>query len=125
MPRFSSTLREHAQYPSNQGVMEDAELMGRASLDGNPPFISLFIALSDDKVAKATFEAAGCGVTTAVCSATTELLVDKTLAQCASLSADEVCEELEGVPPDKMHCVHVVLKALAIAHRDQTTRESL
>ncbi len=112
MPRFSTTLREHAQYPSNRGALEGADLMGKASLDGSPPFISLYVALDNDKVVKATFKSAGCGVTTAVCSATTELLVGKTLAQCACLSATDVCDELDGVPSDKMHCVHVVLAAL-------------
>lgn len=31
MPRFSETLREHARYPSNQGAIADADLIGIAS----------------------------------------------------------------------------------------------
>ena len=115
MPRFSAVLREHAQYPSNQGAIAKADLVGCASLNGNPPFISLFLVFEGDRVSRTGFEAQGCGVTTAVCSVTTELLEGKTIAECQDLAVDEVIDSLEGVPPDKLHCVHVVLKALSNA----------
>lgn len=115
MPRFSETLREHAQYPSNQGAFAGAELVGKASLNGNPPFITLYLSVSGETVSRAGFEAAGCGVTTAICSVTTELLEGKTIEECAALNVEQVCESLDGVPPDKRHCVHVVLKALSNA----------
>lgn len=115
MARFSETLREHARYPSNNGAIVDADLVGVASLNGNPPFISLYLLLQNEQVIQAGFEAAGCGVTTAICSVTTEFLVGKTIAQCKTLTVDQVCESLEGVPPDKLHCVHVVLRALSNA----------
>jgi len=112
MPRFSETLLEHARYPSNQGAIADADLKGVASLNGNPPFITIYLLLQDDRIVKAGFEAAGCGVTTAVCSVATERLEGLTLLECKALDADEVCKMLEGVPPDKLHCVSVVLRAL-------------
>lgn len=115
MPRFSERLREHAQYPSNQGVIAGADFFGKASLNGNPPFITIYLSICDDTVVKASFEAAGCGVTTAICSVTTELLEGRTLAGCRQLDIDLVCKSLDGVPPDKRHCVHVVLKALSNA----------
>lgn len=115
MPRFSETLREHAQYPCNQGAIDDADLVGKASLNGNPPFITIYLSIADDVVVQAGFEAAGCGVTTAICSVTTELIEGTSLEKCHSLTVDEVCVSLEGVPPDKLHCVHVVLKALGNA----------
>ena len=38
-----------------------------------------------------------------------------TIAGCRSLTVDQVCQLLDGVPSDKLHCVHVVLRALANA----------
>lgn len=92
--------------------MNDADLIGRASLNGNAPFISIFLAICNNTVTKATFEAHGCGVTTAICSILTELATDKTIEECRLLDVAVICQELGGVPPDKMHCVHVGLKAL-------------
>jgi nitrogen fixation NifU-like protein len=82
MPRFSQVLLEHAQDPCNQGAMKDADLVGRASINGNPPFISIFLAMSGNNVKRATFESHGCGVTTAICSVTTEFIVGKTIQEC-------------------------------------------
>ena len=115
MARFSEVLREHARYPSNQGAIVGADLQGAASQNGNPPFITLYLSIQNGRVIKAGFESAGCGVTTAICSATTELLHGLTIEECKSLHVDQVCEVLGGVPPDKLHCAHVVLKALSKA----------
>ncbi len=115
MPRFSEVLREHARYPSNQGAIENPDLVGTASLNGNPPFITIYLVLENDTVTNARFTAAGCGVSTAICSVTTETLMGKTIRECAELSVQQVCDSLEGVPGDKLHCVHVVLRALSNA----------
>jgi len=112
MPRFSETLREHAQYPSNQGPIVGADLVGKASLNCNPPYITLYLKVSDDVITRAGFESAGCGVTTAICSVTTELIEGTSLEDCKLITVDQVCQRLDGVPPDKRHCVLVVLKAL-------------
>ena len=107
MPRFSQVLLEHARYPCNHEAMKNADLVGRASINGNPPFISIFLAVSENTVKRATFEAQGCGVTTAICSVTTEMIVGKTIEECRLLTIDAICTELEGVPSDKMHCAHI------------------
>jgi NifU-like protein involved in Fe-S cluster formation len=112
MARFSEVLREHARYPSNQGAIIGADLTGAASLNGNPPFITFYLSIQNGRITKAGFESAGCGVTTAICSVTTELLHGLTIEECKSLNVDQICEMLDGVPPDKLHCAHVVLKAL-------------
>ena len=92
--------------------MPDADLIGQASLNGNPPFITIYLSVQDDKVKRAAFDAHGCGVTTALCSVTTELVVGKSIAECRLLTIDQVCAAVDGVPPDKNHCAHVCLKAL-------------
>jgi NifU-like protein involved in Fe-S cluster formation len=113
--RFSEVLREHARYPLNQGAIEGADLTGSASQNGNPPFITLFLLIQDGQVSRAGFESAGCGVTTAICSVTTELLLGLTIEESKVINVNHVCELLGGVPPDKLHCVHVVLGALSNA----------
>ena len=115
MARFSSKLLEHAQYPINQGPMPNADRIGRASINGNPPFITIYIALSGGIIQRAMFEAQGCGVTTAICSVTTDLVLGKSIEECRLLTIDDISSELDGVPPDKRHCTLVCLKALADA----------
>ncbi len=112
MPRFSEKLLEHAQFPCNLGVMAEATRSGKASLDGNPPFIQIFLLIENDVISRSTFDAHGCGVTTAICSATTEMLIGKSLAHCQLLTIEDITSAVDGVPLDKHHCAHVCLKAL-------------
>ena len=118
MPRFSETLREHARYPSNRGVIEDADFIGRASLNGGPPYISIYLRVKNSVIENAGFVADGCGVTTAVCSALTELLEKKRVNCCREIGESEICKALDGLPPDKMYCAKMVLQALNNALAD-------
>jgi NifU-like protein involved in Fe-S cluster formation len=118
MARFSPKLVEHAQYPNNQGIMPNADRIGRASVNGNSPFITIYLTISGGVIQRAMFDAQGCGVTTAICSATTELVSGKSIEQCRLLTIDDISCELDGVPPDKRHCSLVCLKALANALED-------
>lgn len=118
MPRFSSTLREHASYPSNRGKLEGATTVGRASISNNPPYVTIYLQIAENLVSKAKFESEGCGVTTAVCSAVTEMIENKTILQCQQVTPENVAQSLDGIPADKMHCAQVVVRALnsAIDH---------
>ena len=113
MPRYSATLLEHAKYPSNRGAIETTKFVGHSSLIGNPPFISIYVCIKEGKIVDASFESQGCGVTTAICSVTTELLKDRRLNSLPD--QDEIVAELDGVPADKLHCVQIVLQAVSNA----------
>jgi hypothetical protein len=43
MSRFSDTLMEQFQSPTNRGAMEQAHLVGKGSLDGYPPFLKFYL----------------------------------------------------------------------------------
>ena len=119
MSRFSATLREHARYPSNQGRLADADAIGQASVNGQPPYITIYLKFKDDRVSQARFEAHGCGVTTAACSVLTELVTDLSQDQCLALTSADVERALEGLPPDKAHCGKVAVLALHDALKDK------
>jgi NifU-like protein len=79
MSRFSDTLMDHFQSSTNRGAMERAHLVGKGSLDGYPPFLTLYLRLDEDRVVDAAFEVEGCGVTIACGSVLTELVRGGTL----------------------------------------------
>jgi NifU-like protein involved in Fe-S cluster formation len=112
MPRFSEVLLDHARYPRNLGRDDEADAAGRADLDGRPPSVEFFLRLEGDSIARATFHAAGCGVTIAAASAMTELVIGQPYEDCARLHADDVASALDGVPGDKRFCVDVAIAAL-------------
>jgi NifU-like protein len=115
MPRFSETLLDYARFPRNLERDDNAHAVGWADWDGQPPRVEVFLRIEGGQVRRATFQAAGCGVTIAAASAMTELLEGRSINACRSLTADDVAAALEGVPGDKRFCVDVAIAALCNA----------
>ena len=110
--RFTEILMDHFQDPRNRGTVPNASCMGTGDLQGRPPFVTVHLAIENDMVIAAGFEAQGCGVTIACGSVLTEIVERKTTRQCEALTAEHLAEALGGVPPDKMYCAEVVVRAL-------------
>jgi NifU-like protein involved in Fe-S cluster formation len=104
--------------------MESPDAVGMASLHGQAPYVTVFLKMAQDVVERATFQAFGCGVTIACCSALTELVSGRTMAQCRALSAGDVVQALDGVPPDKQFCAELVVRALRQALDDWERKRS-
>ena len=79
MSRFSETLLDHARSPRNGGPLPSASAVGKASLHGRAPYVTIYLDIQDGTISQAQFTAFGCGVTIASCSALTEMLVGRTL----------------------------------------------
>lgn len=122
MCRFSDALMEHCQYPVNRGAMGCADLVGKGSLDGCPPFVRIYLQTDSDRVKEASFEAEGCGVTIACGSILTELVLGREIADCKRLNSRILSEALGGIPPDKMYCAMVAISALHDAIRSGEER---
>jgi nitrogen fixation NifU-like protein len=112
MSGFSETLMSHFDEPCNRRSMPCPDAVGQASLDGRAPYITLFFRVSDELIMDASFDAAGCGVTIAVCSMLTELVLGKTIHECQVLTEESLIAALDGVPEHKHYCVHLALRAL-------------
>jgi NifU-like protein involved in Fe-S cluster formation len=92
--------------------MECPHLVGRGSLGGYPPNVTLYLRIEGDCIEDATFEAAGCGVTIACGSMLTELVRGRSLVECRQITADELWQALDGAPMGKEYCADVAISAL-------------
>jgi nitrogen fixation NifU-like protein len=117
MRRLSDTLMDHFQSPANRGRLDCSDLVGRGSLDGHPPFVVLYLRIDGDRVARATFEAEGCGVTIACASMLTELVRGTDLAECRQITPHDLSVALDGIPSGKEYCADVTIAALQDALR--------
>jgi NifU-like protein involved in Fe-S cluster formation len=112
MSRFSDTLMEYFQSPTNRGQMDCSDLVGRGSLGGHPPFVVLYLRIDGDRIARATFEGEGCGVTIACASMLTELVRGRGLAECRQITSHDLSVALDGIPSGKEYCADVTIAAL-------------
>lgn len=112
MNRFSETLLEHARRPRKLGRDEEAEFVGRATLDGGAPYVTVYVHVDNGRIVKSSFEAGSCGVTIAACSALTELLAGMEASAAVQVTASDLADVLNGTPDDKRYCLDVALESL-------------
>ena len=72
----------------------------------------MHLALENNHVINARYQCHGCGATIAAGSMLTEMILDRPIAECLAITAEELTEALEGLPPDKRHCAGFAVNAM-------------
>lgn len=106
------------------GKMEDPDGVGTV---GNPvcgDMMRLAIKVKDGIIVDAKVETFGCVAAIATSSKTTEMAIGMTIEEAKALTRDMVAEQLEGLPPQKMHCSNLAADALHKAIEDYETRQT-
>ena len=115
---YSEKVMDHFMNPRNVGEMKDADGIGEV---GNPTcgdLMKIYIKVKDNVITDITFQTFGCGAAIATSSMMTELAKGRTIEEALELTRDDVAEELDGLPPVKMHCSNLAADALRVAIDD-------
>jgi nitrogen fixation NifU-like protein len=111
--KYSEKVLDHFRNPRNVGTLEgDDVAVGRV---GNPTcgdIMEVFIRIDGEKITDAKFRTFGCGSAIATTSMTTEMVKGMSLDDAMHLTRKDVAEELDGLPPIKMHCSNLAADAL-------------
>ena len=124
---YSEKVMDHFANPRNTGVIEDASGEGTV---GNPTcgdLMTIYIDVDENEVIQdIKFKTFGCGSAIATSSMITEMAMGKTIDEALKITRDDVADELDGLPPVKMHCSNLAADALAAAiknYRDNHAEE--
>jgi nitrogen fixation NifU-like protein len=112
---YSEKVMDHFANPRNSGEMENHDGVGTV---GNPTcgdLMTIYIKVKDDVITDISFQTFGCGAAIATSSMITEIAIGKTLEEALKISRNDVAEELDGLPPVKMHCSNLAADALKAA----------
>ncbi len=112
MPMYSEKVMDHFRNPRNMGEMKDADGVGTV---GNPTcgdLMTIYIKVKDNKITDIKFKTFGCASAIATSSMITELAKGKTIDDAETITRDNVAENLDGLPPIKMHCSNLAADAL-------------
>ncbi|MDD3985153.1 MAG: Fe-S cluster assembly scaffold protein NifU [Methanobacterium sp.] len=115
---YSEKVMDHFQKPRNVGEIEDASGVGTV---GNPTcgdLMTIYIKVEDDIITDIKFKTFGCGAAIATSSMITEMAIGKTIEEALKITRNDVADELEGLPPVKMHCSNLAADALRAAIDD-------
>jgi FeS cluster assembly scaffold protein NifU len=111
--QYSEKVLDHFRNPRNVGTLEGENVA--AGEVGNPvcgDLMKMYIKVKDDRIADIKFQTFGCGSAIATSSMITELVKGKTLDEALKVSRQDVADELDGLPPVKMHCSNLAADAL-------------
>lgn len=110
---YSKKVLDHFQNPRNVGSLEGPNVaVGRV---GNPvcgDLMEISIKVENNIIEDIKFKTFGCGSAVATSSMITEMVKGKTLDEGLKISRKDVADELDGLPPVKMHCSNLAADAL-------------
>jgi nitrogen fixation NifU-like protein len=120
---YSKKVMEHFMNPKNVGVIENPDGYGKV---GNPvcgDLMEIFIKVKDDIITDIKFKTFGCGSAIATSSMVTELAKGKHVDEAMKITRNNVADELDGLPPQKMHCSNLAADALQAAIKDYKNKK--
>jgi nitrogen fixation NifU-like protein len=118
MPAYSKKVMDHFTNPRNVGTIENPDGYGKV---GNPvcgDLMEMYIKVKNDIITDIKFKTFGCGSAIATSSMVTELAIGKHIDEALKITRGDVANELDGLPPQKMHCSNLAADALHAAIED-------
>jgi nitrogen fixation NifU-like protein len=109
---------DHFTNPRNVGTLDNPDGYGKV---GNPvcgDLMEMYIKVENDVIKDIKFKTFGCGSAIATSSMVTELAIGKTVDEALKITRNDVANELDGLPPQKMHCSNLAADALHAAIED-------
>ena len=124
MAVYSEKVMEHFMNPRNVGEIADADGMGTV---GNPvcgDVMAFYIKVDNGRLSDVKFKTFGCGAAIAVSSMVSEMAKGMSLEEAKQLNRNRVADELDGLPPSKMHCSNLGAEALRKAIEDYEAKQA-
>lgn len=115
---YSEKVIQHFTHPKNMGKIEKPDGVGEV---GNPncgDIMTIYIKVEDNYINDIKFETLGCVAAIATSSMITEMVKGKTLDEAMKISYQDVADELGELPPIKVHCADLAVRALRKAIED-------
>lgn len=115
---YSDKVIDHFTNPRNVGEIENADGIGQV---GNPKcgdIMKMYLKIENEIIVDVKFKTFGCGAAIATSSIATELIKGKTIKEALQITNKRVVDELDGLPPVKIHCSLLAEQAIKSAILD-------
>ncbi|MDE6275865.1 MAG: Fe-S cluster assembly scaffold protein NifU [Clostridia bacterium] len=115
---YNDKVKEAFANPKNVGFIEDADGVGKVGNAACGDIMEISLKIKDDRIVDAKFRTFGCAAAIATSSTATEMVKGMTIDEALQLTNAKVVEELEGLPPQKIHCSVLAEEAIKEAIED-------
>lgn len=115
---YSEKVMDHYRHPRNVGTIEDADAVGTAGSLVCGDQLKIYLKIKDNIVTDAKFQTFGCGSAVASSSILTEMIIGKSIDEVRKITNKDIADQLDGLPPEKMHCSVMGYEALEDALKE-------
>ena len=105
-------FEDHLSSPRGRGRLDAPDGTGAAGGAPCGDLVRIDVEIGGDGIARAAFEAEGCGAASAAGSAVVELIAGRPFLAAARVGAHEIAAELGGLSPGKFHAAALAADAL-------------
>lgn len=121
---YNEKVMEAFRNPKNVGEVENPSGVGRVGNASCGDIMEISLKIEDDVITDAKFKTFGCAAAIASSSVATTMIIGKTVDDALKLTNADVVEELEGLPPQKIHCSVLASEAIKKAVEDWRSKEA-
>ncbi len=120
---YNDKVMEIFKNPPYAGVLDDANAIGLVGNASCGDILKIYLKIQDDVIVDARFQTFGCAAAIASSATAVKMIIGKTIDEALSLTNYEIVEELEGLPPQKIHCSVLAEEAIAKAIEEYKLRK--
>ncbi|MBP5308245.1 MAG: Fe-S cluster assembly scaffold protein NifU [Clostridia bacterium] len=120
---YNEKVMEAFSHPKNVGEIENPDGLGKVGNAACGDIMQITLRIEDEKIVDAKFKTFGCAAAIATSSTATEMVKGMTLDEALKLTNSQVVEELEGLPPQKIHCSVLAEEAIKAAIEDYRSKK--
>ena len=86
--------------------------------------MQITLKIENDVIVDAKFKTFGCAAAIATSSTATDMIIGMTIEEALKITNKKVVEELEGLPPQKIHCSVLAEEAIKAAIEDYQNKKA-
>lgn len=109
---YSEKVIDHYRNPRNVGKIDNADAVGIAGSLACGDQLKIYLKIENNIVVDAKFQTFGCGSAVASSSILTEMIIGKSIDDVKKITNQDIADQLDGLPPEKMHCSVMGYEAL-------------
>lgn len=121
---YNEKVMEAFKNPKNVGEIENADGFGKVGNASCGDIMQITLKIENEVIVDAKFKTFGCAAAIATSSTATEMIKGMTIEEALKVTNSQVVEELEGLPPQKIHCSVLAEEAIKQAIEDYRSKQN-